>query len=533
MNAHFTAVPDTLLQNPRRFADGGQVQETSEELMARMAAKYGISNPRTAQPAPTPQPRPQAQPQSQPGGVINTLRGRGQQIDQVVDKAVRGYADGGKIRGPGTAKSDSIPAQVQETGEPIRVSTGERILSAAQDAYLSKMAKSAGFKSLDEMLEAGTGKPVGPTVKAGKRAAATGMAPEDDPLKKAFGPGTPPSLGSGLAGMTRVIADNPVSPPGASPVAGAPGVTKTLDANGQASYAGVGAPGAAPGRSAMDIYRNEAAMKGLDANTFDRPGGGPKVATIGDSSRMSEKGWANLEMPAGLSARQQASFLNAQEQNQTARRGQDITVRGQDLNHGVALAGQGITVRGQDLNAQAEATRLVGNPLDNALKRENLATAQRLGNLQSRYTSEQDPAKQDILGHQLRTLTGRASPYGDGPTLAQQRGNSEIDAARERVAGLSPDEIKRKTQQFSATGRENPEYDSTLARATTLANRRKVGADDVFDAQQKASQAPGAESDAQARFQADKAMAGHRLGKQTKQGMEVFDNAGRLVGHYQ
>src|SRR5574337_254401 len=160
--------------------------ETTDELLARMAAKYGLpSAPPPQQPAPQP-PAPQPQPERR--GIIDTLRGRTQQIDQAVDKATRGYkqggkicgmAHGGKIQGPGTPTSDSIPAQVEESGEPIRVSTGERILSKAQDGYLSAMAKKMGFDSLDAMLEHGTGQPVGPTVKGGQRAAANGALLDD------------------------------------------------------------------------------------------------------------------------------------------------------------------------------------------------------------------------------------------------------------------------------------------------------------------------------------------------------------------
>src|SRR5574337_2172438 len=162
--------------------------ETTDELLARMAQKYGLpSAPPPQQPAPQP-PAPQPQPERR--GIIDTLRGRTQQIDQAVDKATRGYKQGGKIcgmahgdkiQGPGTPTSDSIPAQVEESGEPIRVSTGERILSKAQDGYLSAMAKKMGFDSLDAMLEHGTGQPVGPTVKGGERAAATGMGPDAIP----------------------------------------------------------------------------------------------------------------------------------------------------------------------------------------------------------------------------------------------------------------------------------------------------------------------------------------------------------------
>lgn len=81
---------------------------------------------------------------------------------------LKGFANGGTIEGPGTPTSDSIPAKVKQTGEPIQVATGERIVSADQDALLLRIAKAMGHKSVDEMFQAGTGKPVGPTVKYSK-----------------------------------------------------------------------------------------------------------------------------------------------------------------------------------------------------------------------------------------------------------------------------------------------------------------------------------------------------------------------------
>lgn len=103
----------------------------------------------------------------------------------VIDRrmAAAGLKNGGKIKGPGTPTSDSIPAQVRETGEPIQVSTGERIVSAAQDALLQKIAKARGYESVDQMFEAETGKPVGPTIKGGKKAA-EGGASQDDLAKR-------------------------------------------------------------------------------------------------------------------------------------------------------------------------------------------------------------------------------------------------------------------------------------------------------------------------------------------------------------
>lgn len=156
--------PPGVTYGTRSFADGGKV-DAAEELLKRMAGKYGVSAesqpvPQQAIAAPsTVQPRPA----TTLGGVVEAMRNRQAQIDKAV-----GYANGGKITGPGTPTSDSIPAKVRETGEPIKVSTGERIVSAAQEVLLGRIAEMLGFDSVDAMLEAGTGKPVGPTIKHGK-----------------------------------------------------------------------------------------------------------------------------------------------------------------------------------------------------------------------------------------------------------------------------------------------------------------------------------------------------------------------------
>ena len=89
---------------------------------------------------------------------------------------------GGRIRGPGTARSDSVSAKIAETGEEINVSNRERVVSAEQDALLNAIAQGAGYKSLDAMFK-DFGMPVGPKVKDGKRHAADGMAPEPDEPK--------------------------------------------------------------------------------------------------------------------------------------------------------------------------------------------------------------------------------------------------------------------------------------------------------------------------------------------------------------
>lgn len=103
--------------------------------------------------------------------------------------------EGAKLKGPGTATSDSIPAVVVDTGEPINVATDERIASKMQNKALESEAKTQGYKDLDDKLEEMTGQPVGPTIKytpGGKvKAAAAGMAPQDDLQLKSATPTSP------------------------------------------------------------------------------------------------------------------------------------------------------------------------------------------------------------------------------------------------------------------------------------------------------------------------------------------------------
>lgn len=175
---------------------------------------------------------------------------------------------------------------------------------------------------------------------------------------------------------------------------------------------------------------------------------------------------------------------------------------------------------------KVRAAKQVQNPL---------AGDTRLNDLQSAYASESDPDRREELGKQIRGVLGRTPDRTGGLTLPQERSNLEIDAARKAIAGMTPEEIRKRTAKQTNTGRENKDFDPTLEHALNLSNRRKVGDDDWFDqrTQQPASTTyQGNDGDTITRFRSDQAMQGHRLGKQTDNGTEVFDSAGKLVGHY-
>lgn len=119
---------------------------------------------------------------------------------------------------------------------------------------------------------------------------------------------------------------------------------------------------------------------------------------------------------------------------------------------------------------------------------------------------------------------------GDSLTTPQQRTNAEIDAAREYIAGMPTEEIRRRTQQYSTTGRDNPDYDPLLAAKVRQANHRKYGDDPSFG--QAGQQTEQQQPNHQQRFAADPAMKGMRLGARADRGFEVFDANGKLIGYF-
>lgn len=565
------------------FADGGVVRpETADELMARIAGKYGVTGQAQAapiqQPAPQPQPKAQPLPQQQglPGGIVGLLKGRAAQID----RAVNGYAEGGKIKGPGTAKSDSIPATVSETGEGIRVSNGERIVSKEHDAYLESVAKNAGYASLDAMLEDGTGKPVGPVVKGGKRAAADGMAPETDPDtdgRRQYSPtsgdafanrgapagnvaaaiAAPPTLGGAplartepagvLTGPAGGLTVDPFGPKPQNIGSGVSSLDLSVSPDQQPTKPGRDSSEIITADSARAAVGNDMQRSGGVFGTIDMKGvndilarenkargemidlsiaanGGNGVAILGDGgveAANAEKTnrWALDDLRGAIKGAgtrtervalgQALSQTIAGQNQQAVEDSRSATAqRGQDIGFGARMAQQGLTARGQDIGLQRAQER------NDVLTR---GQDVRAGTAADRTASNEAIA--------AARITERS-----GPSLGQQRGNAEIDAARSRVAGMDAAEIKRRTANFTATGRENPDYDPALAKAVTLANRRKVGADDEFDQRQQPQQPAG--DDVATRFAADQAMKGFRLGKQSDRGHEVFDSSGRLVGHW-
>lgn len=167
------------------MADGGITQETPDQLMARMTAKYGapaagpiqppVQQAPVAKQASQPQPAPQTTVSGQ--GILGILRGR----KDVIDKASN-YANGGIVRGKGTPTSDDVPVKVR--GKQYNFSDTEAVLpSKTRQALGEMLGADAGDvaganKRVEDFIEQTNGKPP-VSVEEGTNLAAGGLLDEE------------------------------------------------------------------------------------------------------------------------------------------------------------------------------------------------------------------------------------------------------------------------------------------------------------------------------------------------------------------
>ena len=584
------------------FADGGVIGLLQNRKNVIDAAVDGATNPNAPQPASTPAPVPT---KPSMGSEADDYAAQAAKIEAEQQAAAKarmatppkkkglfGFTSGGKIQGPGTPTSDSVPARVKETGEPIQVSTGERIVSAAQEKVLQKIAQGIGFKSLDDLLEAGTGKKVGPTIRHGMAHAATGLTPEEErpyvaPISQdpyvlagktsaATVPVAPPTQARPLSAeaapqqpttLPSVPVRSPVSTTPPDDTAARPGLVQSIadglsrrgpqaminDAQKAMNLPSGGIGAIAQGNQGLRSIATDPAVReklntahasigdgvtfGTTTGADGRPqtiisGGKPSKAEYIGTDGQPTDDWTRTNRY------QQAVAVNTRMKNLAEQMQRDRLERDA---YDPSITNDAVRTNARQALATIDRRaayqgEMQGRQLDNQIKQTRLASDTRLGTLQAAYLAEDDSDRKDAVANQIRDITGKSPSGPNHLTLTQLRGNHEIDAARKTVAGLSQADIRKRTAKTTDTGRENPDFDPMLERAVKQASRRKVGSDDYFDEQRspqpEALQYPGNDGDQVTRFRSDQSMKGHRLGRQTEKGYEVFDSTGKHIGYY-
>mgnify|MGYP003440033903 CR=1 FL=1 len=137
-----------------RMADGGMVPETAEQVMARMASKYGTTGAAqaapVAHPAPVQAPQPVAQPKPAVGGLFGRALGGLRQTNEQL-RQVSNYAEGGIVRGKGGPTDDEVPMTIG--GTDVNLSNKEAVLPVKTVDALG------GPEAVEALIEETNGKP--------------------------------------------------------------------------------------------------------------------------------------------------------------------------------------------------------------------------------------------------------------------------------------------------------------------------------------------------------------------------------------
>lgn len=229
----------------------------------------------------------------------------------------------------------------------------------------------------------------------------------------------PPTLGSGLNGMTK---PNPTlnfvtgSAPGVAPVpVPAPGRNANGVITDETAQAALGADmqrpggvfGTMDGQGVNDILARENKARGEMIDSMIAANGGNGIAILPD--RTNEP---NIQMQLNkLSPAEFAKYQLAQQANDTSRYNNDAqanaTMYGHQVNAQRAAGHDQVLMRGQDKLAATEAAKLAGNPIDSQTKKLQLESATQVAELQKQYRAEKDPTRKAALAEEMRVLAGK------------------------------------------------------------------------------------------------------------------------------
>lgn len=169
-----------------------------------------------------------------------------------------------------------------------------------------------------------------------------------------------------------------------------------------------------------EIMARENKARGEMIDSMIRAQGGNGIAILPDNTPQQSKGPSIDELRSAMkSARTRTERAAYGQMLNQMISGQNQLAQEQIRQQGIA-AGHGIQMRGQDLTAQNEAARLAGNPLDNQIKQNQIASGtmanasvKQLQDLHAAYGAETDPAKRKVISENIRALSGKdpASRY--------------------------------------------------------------------------------------------------------------------------
>lgn len=341
---------------------------------------------------------------------------------------------GGIIRGPGGPTSDSIPAQVRETGEQIKVSTDERVVSKAQNDLLDAVAKASGYDSLDNLFE-DFGLPVGPTIKGGKRHAATGMAPvSEDEQRTSVSIQAVPTLGAapfsrsepsgGALTNAAALAGRGITERGIETEQKGAGATYRPEVNGITWNAKGFDPTQetmAQGTGAYSITSGPNAGKNVAI--------GPQNYTAADGSQTND--WRKTaEYAQGMDqAQKDRNSLAAMQRERIERDAFDPSITDPAVR-----AGARAQIAEQDALA-GKAGEAQGRMLDNHIKRTKLAGDSAMAGLQAQFLSEQDPTRRNEIAARISALQGKG---GTPPALQHVETESGMMTFDPRTGTMTP-----------------------------------------------------------------------------------------------
>ena len=200
----------------QRYADGGVVaKETPEQLMARMAAKYGVGASSSA-PEPAQAPRPAAQavaPAGQSVSIGRTIDAVSRRNDEL--RKAANYANGGVVqriaefRGKGGPTDDQIPVKV--AGHEINVSDGEKAVILP-----AKTAKNPqAIAQIESIIEATNGATPNSALKDGGKYAMGAVQTDDEVRRQLFRDAAKssatPTVIDGVRYADKPVVPNPLS----------------------------------------------------------------------------------------------------------------------------------------------------------------------------------------------------------------------------------------------------------------------------------------------------------------------------------